>query len=105
MFDQLLEAQALWFTVPASLGTLAFAARLVVSATGRAAGKRLETDDSAEAFTPLSSLSVAAFVGGAGWAGVGALLGMGWEMAPAAAVGVAGGVSMVWLLGLLTQTR
>ncbi len=105
MFDQLFGGQALWFTTPALLGTVVFAARLALSAMGKGAEPRLEVDGPHEALMPLSILSVAAFVGGVGWAGMGALLGLGWEMAPAAAVGVAGGVSMVWLLGLLSLTR
>ena len=61
-----------------------FAGRSLLSATGRGADPSHAEEDGAEAF-----------VGGVGWAG----------MAPSAAVGVAGGVSMVWLLGLLSRTR
>lgn len=103
MFDQLFGGQVLWFTVPALLGTLVFAVRSLLSAAGRGPEPSHDEDAAAEAFVPLSTLSVAAFAGGVGWAGMGALLGMGWEMAPSAAVGVAGGVSVVWLLGLLTK--
>lgn len=114
MLDQLLDGQALWFTVPALLGTAVFGLRILMMLVGGVDdvdlgadadidGADFDGDDSSQAFTILSVQGVSAFLGGFGWAGVGALLGMHWEMAPAAAVGVAGGVAMVWLLGLLLK--
>ncbi|MFT7462097.1 MAG: hypothetical protein ACI9EF_000434 [Pseudohongiellaceae bacterium] len=114
MLDQLFEGQALWFTIPALLGTAMFSLRILMMLIGGAGdgdfgadadfdGADFDGEDSTSAFTVLSIQGVSAFLGGFGWAGIGALLGMHWEMAPAAAVGVAGGVSMAWLLGLVLK--
>jgi hypothetical protein len=108
MLDQMLAGQALWFTAPALLGTVIFGLRVVMMLAGGMGDADFDAgdfdgDDSSEAFTVLSVQGVSAFLGGFGWAGIGALLGMGWEVAPATAVGVAGGVAMVWVLGLLLK--
>lgn len=111
MLDQLLEGQALWFTAPALLGTAVFGLRVVLMLIGGVGadadfdgdGFDLDGEDSSEAFSVLSVQGVAAFLGGFGWSGIGALLGMGWEVAPAIGVGAVGGVAMVWFLGLLLK--
>ncbi|QOJ16538.1 MAG: NfeD family protein [Phycisphaeraceae bacterium] len=113
MLDQLFSGNALLFSVPAVAGTLFFAFRLVLMFAG-IGGDELDADgadgidpghahDSTQVFKFLSVQSIAAFVMGFGWGGVGALLGAGWEMTSSILVAVAGGVGMVWLLTWLLK--
>jgi hypothetical protein len=119
MLSRLFEEQAMWFSVPALVGTGVFLLRMLFmllggdhgADVGAADGGVLDATggldsgghDATGAFTVLSVQSLAAFAAGFGWAGVGALLGMGASVPAAAGVGVAGGLLMIWLLGLLLK--
>src|SRR6185295_12813189 len=59
--------------------------------------------DSGEAFKALSLQSIVAFLMGFGWTGFGAYRGSHIATLPSIAIGVAGGVAMVWLLGILLK--
>ena len=65
----------------------------------------IDTDagDSSEAFKVLSLQSIAAFMMGFGWGGLGGLRGTGWSLTMSAAFGVAAGAGMVWLLGKMLE--
>ncbi len=121
MLDAILSGQALWFGVPALAGTTLFVARLVMMLSGL--GGDIDGDgtpdggggdaghgdvehhhDSTWIFKMLSVQTLAAFAMGFGWAGVGALNGSGLEMGWAILIALAGGVGMVWLLGLLLRS-
>lgn len=115
MLDRLFEQQALWFSVPALLGTAVFLVRVLLMFMGGDGDADfgdggadlndggMEGHDSEGAFHVLSVQGIAAFLAGFGWGGVGAHLGLGWMQASSAGVGVAAGVAMVWLLGLLLK--
>ncbi len=107
---------AAWFTVPAIVGTLFFSLRTALMFVGGGdldadvdfdidAGVDADLDadvgDSSEAFKLLSIQSIAAFLMGFGWGGLGALRGAGWSLVASGAFGVAAGAGMVWLLGKL----
>lgn len=130
MLTRLFEDQALWFSAPALFGTGVFVLRmglmLLGGGDGHDGGHAIDVGDAGDAgdvhdvhfggdgdgadghdsegaFDVLSFQSVAAFMAGFGWGGVGAHLGLGWTPTAAGAVGVASGVAMVWLLGLLLK--
>ena len=115
---------ALWFTVPAFLGTVFFSLRLALMFVGGVdggadadvdfdvdvdvdvdvdAGVDGDAGDSTEAFKVLSIQSAAAFLMGFGWGGLGALHGAGWNPVMSGAFGVAAGGGMMWLLGKMLQ--
>jgi hypothetical protein len=112
MLDLMFQDGAVWFTVPALIGTAVFALRLVLMLVGLA-GHDLAIDlhadasldahhgDPSEAFKVLSIQSIAAFLMGFGWGGLGAYAGS--EMGPlkSAIVGIAVGAGMMWLLAQL----
>jgi hypothetical protein len=118
----------LLFTVPALLGTAVFLVRLglmtivgldhdvdvphdvdiphdvAIDAQGDVdLGHDVESGDSTEAFKLLSIQSVAAFLMGFGWGGVGGLLGFEWSFPMSLLVGVGFGLVLVWLLGILMK--
>ena len=105
MLDALLAHDTIWFTAPALLGTAVFAIKLLFMLVGAGGDIDIDLDhgDPTDAFKVLSIQSVAAFLMGFGWGGVGALRGLGWEMTPSVVAGVAVGAAMVWLLGLLLK--
>lgn len=114
MFDLLFDNGAAWFSIPAIVGTVFFTIRIVLLLVGGAADMDLDLDadvsapdhvvdhlDSTHAFQILSIQSVAAFMMGFGWGGLGALRGAdGWAWWAVMASAIAGGAVMVWLLGL-----
>jgi membrane protein implicated in regulation of membrane protease activity len=112
MLDQLFSGYAAWFAVPAIVGTAVFLMRLVLMLVGGAAGDLdfsvdhvgadLHHGDPGHALQILSIQSLFAFAMGFGWVGLGGLKG-GWGFTPSLLAGVAGGVGMVWLLGLLLK--
>ncbi len=117
MLGGLFQQEALFFTVPAVLGTTVFLIRLGLMAIGGFAdgvdgvdvdadvdlGAEVEGGDSTHAFELLSVQSIAAFLMGFGWGGVGGLLGFDWSFPMSMLTGAAFGVGLVWLLGLLMK--
>lgn len=113
--DLLFGQHAGWFAAPAIIGTAFFVIRLFFLMTGLGhahdvnldAGADVATDpthpDPAQAFKALSIQSVATFMMGFGWAGLGAYRGMAMEVVPSILIGLLGGAGMVWLLGLLLK--
>lgn len=113
--ETLLAPDAIWFTVPAVVGTLFFLVRLVLLAFGGIAdvgddGGTVHADDphgsgehgdSGLAAQFLSVQGLTTFLMGFGWTGYAAVAGLGWTRSAAAAVGFAGGVVLVLLLGTL----
>jgi membrane protein implicated in regulation of membrane protease activity len=128
MLQALFDQEALLFTVPALLGTAVFLVRLglmtivgldhdmdvphdvdiphdvAIDAQGDVdLGHDVESGDSTAAFNLLSIQSVAAFLMGFGWGGVGGLLGFEWSFPMSLLVGVGFGALLVWLLGILMK--
>jgi hypothetical protein len=114
---------AIWFGVPALVGTAFFTLRMVlmlvggadadtgfdvdldvdvgdVDAVGETGG---DTGDSTQAFKSLSIQAIASFVMGFGWGGVGGLSGLGWSLPASIAFALLCGSGMVWLLGKLLR--
>ncbi len=116
MLQALFDQEALLFTLPALLGTAAFLVRLGFMAIGGIGDADVDTGidvdadlgeadaaDSTDAFNLLSVQSVAAFLMGFGWGGLGGLLGFEWTFPMSLLLGVAFGAGLVWLLGLLMK--
>ncbi len=108
MNELLFGSGALWFGIPAVVGTVFFLGRLALMALGGDAdgldgGGALGDadavfDDSGDAFQVLSVQTIAAFMMGFGWGGLGAFRGSGLPLMVAVPVGMVFGVIMVWLL-------
>jgi len=108
---------AAWFSVPAILGTAFFAIRALMLLIGGGGDMSpdlhadighggLEGDlhsDSGHDFQVLSVQSIASFLMGFGWGGLGMLKGSNFHGAAVGVVAVGCGVGMVWLLGLLLK--
>lgn len=112
---------AIWFSIPAILGSTFFTLRMGLMLIGGDADADVGVDvdvdfdagagvdtveageaaDSTSAFKVLSIQAVAAFLGGFGWGGLGALQGAGWSPTVSALVGLASGAGMMWVLGKL----
>lgn len=105
-----------WFSFAAFLGTAFFLIRLVLLSTGLGHGHDFDAHDvvlsdhsvdhhtdSSQAFKALSLQSIATFMMGFGWAGLGAYRGGGMNAVESVAVGIIGGVAMVWLLAMLLR--
>lgn len=105
MYNYFFESSAVWYTVPALVGTIFFVIRLKLMMLGVAGDLDIDPDigDSSDAFQILSIQSIASFAMGFGWGGLGALRGFGWEGPPVVIVAVACGVGMVWMLALLLK--
>lgn len=117
MQELFFDGHALWFTIPAFVGSAFFLLRMILMLVGGVIDVDLDGDadvdltdvdvehgDSTEAFKFLSVQSILAFAMGFGWAGLGALKGSAVEnMALVLLIAVAGGVAMVWLLTLLLK--
>jgi hypothetical protein len=93
--------QAWIFSVPALLGTAVFVLKLLLAMLGADDG--VDADfDTEDAFSVVSTQSVAAFVMGAGWTGLGAYrgseLGFGWSLVLAGVGGLVMGALAAWLL-------
>lgn len=108
MLKTLFEGEALWFSIPALLGTGIFLIRILMMLIGGDAGDggdadvgdmELDGQDSADAFEILSIQGISAFLMGFGWVGIGSYLGAGWSPAIAIGLGSVGGFAMVWILG------
>ena len=113
MSQLLFGDNAIWFGVPAIVGTLFFLFRLVmmlVLGAGHGDGLHVEGDafdldhgDSSGAFKVLSVQAVAAFLMGFGWGGLGAYRGWGLPAVVSVPVGIAFGTFMMWLLAKLLR--
>ncbi len=113
MLDELFSGNMLFFSVPAVAGTIFFTIRLVLMLAGLGGdddalldSPSLDADgadphDSTESFKVLSIQSIAAFLMGFGWGGLGGMRGAGWGFDMSLLTAVAGGVGMVWLLSWL----
>lgn len=104
MWAQMFEQQALWFSVPALVGTAFFVVRLVmlVAGLGHDAGD-LGHHDSSHDFQIFSIQSVLAFAMGFGWGGLGGMIGLDWPFAKSLLPAVAAGCGMVWLLAVMLR--
>ena len=100
MFDSFFDGEALWFSIPALLGTGVFLIRILMMLVGCDGGDGIDLDagdadlnggDSSGAFEILSVQGVSAFLMGFGWVGVGSHLGAGWSPAVSFGAGAAGG--------------
>jgi hypothetical protein len=115
MLDQLFSGNTLFFSIPAVAGTLFFTFRLILMFAGMShmdvnsdgldgldpmAG---DAHHSTEMFKFLSIQSIAAFVMGFGWGGLGGLLGAGWDWSTSLLAALVGGIGMVWLLSWLLK--
>ena len=111
MLDLLFTGKALWFSIPAVIGTGLFLIRFGLMFLGGAdfdiddAGDADlgHHDDSSGAFKVLSIQTIAAFAMGFGWGGIGARFGTNWPEWAAVPVGIFCGVAMVWVLALLLK--
>jgi len=127
MLDVLLGGNAVWFGVPALIGTFFFVLRVAMMLLGGGevhhdlsfdAGGDVSGDvgggdadagdihhpDSSLAFRILSIQAIAAFLMGFGWAGLGVVRGWGFPPLVGAVAGLAAGAGMMWLLGKLLRT-
>lgn len=116
MYQIFFSESAAWFTIPAFIGTGVFFLRLLLMSLG-GAGLDLHHDlgadmhgaldahdvDTSHAFHVLSIQSIAAFLMGFGWGGLGSLRGTGWSPLTSVAVGILAGAVMVWVLGLMLK--
>ncbi len=117
MLDALFDQKALLFTVPALLGTAVFLLKLILMALG---GFGAATDgppdidapdvaadaahtDSTQAFKFMSVQSVAAFLMGFGWGGLGGVVGFDWGLPASLLLAVGFGAALVWLLGIVMK--
>ena len=101
---------AVWFGIPAVIGSALFLVRVVLMLVG-GAGLDLDFDtdhdgvvehaDSSEAFKVLSIQTLAAFAMGFGWGGLAAYRGSGWPMHTSSIAGLAMGAGTVWALALM----
>lgn len=114
--DLLFGQAAGWFAAPAILGTAFFLIRLVLMSTGLGHGHDFDAHDvalsdhsvdhhtdSSQAFKALSLQSIATFMMGFGWAGLGAYRGGGMTTVESIFVGILGGLAMVWILAVLLR--
>lgn len=123
MWDALFTGGAAWFSVPAIIGTLIFALKLVLMLVGGSddldlggdasaghAGHMADPNDALHGHGGLLAVAslqgVSAFAMGFGWAGLGGLQTLKWPVMGAVGLGVVGGLAMVGLfLALLRGTR
>ena len=121
MLAGLFQQEALFFSIPAVLGTTVFLIRLGLMSIGGIAegvdgvdvdidvdadvdlGADVDAGDSTQSFELLSVQSVAAFLMGFGWGGVGGLIGFDWSFPMSMLAGAVFGAGMVWLLGMLMK--
>ena len=111
MLDMLFSDHAAWFGVPAVVGTVFFALRLVLMLVGGDFGHHdfdagstdLHHGDPGEAFKVLSIQSIAAFVMGFGWGGLAGLRGSDWSWAASTLFAIGCGLGMMWLLAMLLR--
>ena len=109
MWDTFFTGPAVWFAVPALLGTGVFVLKVILMSLGAAEfdfdggdaiSEALADADAASdsVFKYLSVQTVAAFAMGGGWAGLTALRTLDWPLAAAIAAAAAGGFGVAYLL-------
>lgn len=118
MMELLFNDNAGWFAVPALVGTVLFLIRIVMLLVGgghmgdfhagdaggvHMGGAADHHSDSSEAFKAVSLQSIIAFMMGFGWAALGAYRGSQLSTLLSIAIGIGGGVAMVWLLGIMLK--
>jgi len=122
--DFLFGSGAAWFGVPAILGTIFFLLRLTLMMVGGDTDADMDVDadidldvdadmdmdgdlhdavDSTDAFEVLSFQTIATFLMGFGWAGLGGFKAAGWSAGWSVLFGVAVGSGLVWLLAKLLK--
>lgn len=114
MIELMFGPTASWFTIPAVVGTTFFLGRVILMMVGGADADGFDgmdaadafdgdasLDDSSDSFQILSVQTIATFMMGFGWGGLGAYLGSGLPVFVAVPVGVVFGVAMVWFLAKL----
>jgi hypothetical protein len=118
MVDILFGGGAVWFGIPAVVGTIFFLGRVVLMLVGGgdfhhdasfdlsggdvdAGGMDLQHPDSDTSFNILSIQTIAAFLMGFGWGGLGVVRGWGLPALLGVPVGIVTGSAMVWILGKL----
>lgn len=111
MNDWLFSDHALWFSIPAILGTLYFVLQLVIGELGGDADVDVDVDldggtgDSPTAeFRVLSLQTISAFAMGSGWMGLGALRVMDLGFGAACVVAILSGVAIAWVLVTLLRS-
>jgi hypothetical protein len=122
MMDLFFGPVAIWFGIPALVGTAFFALRTTLMLVGGAMDADAggvdtdfdagggdsgtgagDVDDSTAAFKVLSLQAISAFLMGFGWGGLGAYRGSGWPPMAAVLVGLVAGGAMMWLLGSMLR--
>lgn len=120
MINEMFNSTSLFFSLPAIAGTLLFLIKMGLMALGGVGGDLdldvdVDTDldidlgsdvdggDSTAAFQVLSLQTIAAFLMGFGWAGLGAWIGFDLALGPSVLIGAAGGVGLVWFMTLLLK--
>jgi len=126
--DVLFGHGAAWFGIPAVVGTFFFLIRLGLMMLGGDTDVDADVDidvdvdvdmdvdgdghfdvgshdavDSTDAFEVLSFQTIATFLMGFGWGGIGAFRGAGWSAGWSVLFGVASGAGLVWLLAKLLR--
>jgi hypothetical protein len=106
----LLQGDAIWFGVPALVGTLLFIIRMVLMLMGTDHDMASDTDvaaadghDAAGAFKALSLQTFTAFAMGFGWGGILGLYTLNWGMGKSLLLASGTGVGMVWLLAVMLR--
>lgn len=121
MSDIFFGPGAIWFGIPAVVGTAFFTLRLALMLIGGdsdadmsgdvefdaavvdSVGESGEAGDSDAAFKVLSLQAVSAFLMGFGWGGIGAFRGSGLPLLVSGLIGLVTGAAMMWLLGTLLR--
>jgi hypothetical protein len=112
MLNALFTQDAIWFGVPALVGTGLFIVRMVLMLVGADHSHDVpDTDvatdvdghDAAGAFKALSLQTLMAFAMGFGWGGIFGLYTLNWELGRSMIVALGAGVLMVWLLAVLLK--
>jgi len=118
--DILFGHGAAWFGIPAVVGTFFFLLRLALMLMGGDSDVDTDVDvdvdvdvdadvdahdsvDSAGDFEVLSFQTIATFLMGFGWSGLGGFRGAGWSAGFSVLFGIAAGSGMVWLLAKLLK--
>jgi len=111
VLTKLLTDEAIWFGIPALLGTTLFIIKMLLLSFGGGHGADVpdtdmgggDTHDTAGAFKALSLQTIIAFAMGFGWGGIFGLFTLGWDFGRSLIVASAMGVLMVWLLAMLLK--